>query len=349
MLNAEFAVVGDEDLVPELERQLRKRNSHATVLAGVGALVQVARMDTIDTVMAAIVGAAGLPSTLAAAQAGKTVLLANKEAMVIAGPLFRTAVRECGATILPVDSEHNALFQVLPEDYHRGLHETGVEKLILTASGGPFLDMPADQLDDVTPEQACNHPNWDMGRKISVDSATLMNKGLEVIEARWLFNAKPGQIEVVVHPQSIIHSLVAFRDGSVLAQMGNPDMRTPIAHALAWPKRMDAGVMHLDLASMSNLEFRKPDTDRFPCLALAFEALKSGEHAPVVLNAANEIAVEAFLDGRLAFTRIAGIIAAVMKQVPARSVANLEEIMECDRIARTLARQMLNSGGNTHV
>ena len=289
----------------DLADALKRAGARADVLSGADAgLKEAAGMAEADTVMAAIVGAAGLKSTFEAARCGKKILLANKESLVIAGEVFLAEARRSGARILPVDSEHNAIFQALPQDFAQGLDAAGVEKIILTASGGPFRELPAEQFSRVTPEQACNHPNWRMGRKISVDSATLMNKGLEVIEARWLFNAHPDQIEVLVHPQSIVHSMVAYRDGSVLAQMGTPDMRTPIAHALAWPRRIEAGVEHLNLARINDLSFEKPDLDRFPCLGLAFEAMHSGAGAPVTLNAANEVAVDAFLNRRMGFDRI---------------------------------------------
>jgi 1-deoxy-D-xylulose-5-phosphate reductoisomerase len=243
--------------------------------------------------------------------------------------------------VLPVDSEHNAIFQALPPEFRNGLDTVGVDKIILTASGGPFLDMPASQLSQVTPEQACNHPNWDMGRKISVDSATLMNKGLEVIEARWLFNATPEQIEVLVHPQSIVHSMVAYRDGSIIAQMGTPDMRTPIAHALAWPDRIEAGVDRLNLARMNDLSFHEPDLNRFPCLALAFQAMQAGGSAPVTLNAANEVAVERFLEGRVGFDQIPQIVGTVMDRITVSPVNNLEDVLEQDKIARHMANDYL--------
>jgi 1-deoxy-D-xylulose-5-phosphate reductoisomerase len=290
--------------------------------------------------MAAIVGAAGLQSVFHAARHGKKILLANKESLVIAGEVFVAEARRSGARILPVDSEHNAIFQSLPSGFEEGLDRAGVEKIILTASGGPFLDLPANELSRVTPQQACKHPNWDMGRKISVDSATLMNKGLEVIEARWLFNARPEQIEVLIHPQSIVHSMVAYRDGSILAQMGTPDMRTPIAHALAWPERIEAGVERLNLAQMNDLSFQEPDRGRFPCLELAFEAMHRGDSAPATLNAANEVAVERFLEGRFGFDRIPELVAAVMEQVPVTPLRSLGDVLEQNRLARSAAEQI---------
>jgi 1-deoxy-D-xylulose-5-phosphate reductoisomerase len=285
------------------------------------------------------VGAAGLNSAFEAARRGKKILLANKESLVIAGEVFVAEAKKNRARILPVDSEHNAIFQALPDGFEHGLDAAGVEKIILTASGGPFRQLPADQFASVTPEQACNHPNWNMGRKISVDSATLMNKGLEVIEARWLFNAHPEQIEVLVHPQSIIHSMVSYRDGSVLAQMGTPDMRTPIAYALAWPGRIESGVDHLNLAQMNDLSFEKPDLARFPCLGLAFEAMSSGASAPVTLNAANEVAVAAFLDGKIGFDQIPRLVSAVMERISVSAVKDLDDVLEHDRYARQTAQQ----------
>jgi 1-deoxy-D-xylulose-5-phosphate reductoisomerase len=300
----------------------------------------VAALPEVDTVMAAIVGAAGLQPTLAAVRAGKRVLLANKEALVMAGELFMHEVQASGAVLLPVDSEHNAIYQSLPAGYAGSLAEVGVAKLLLTASGGPFRTLPLEALALVTPEQACAHPNWVMGKKISVDSATMMNKGLEVIEARWLFNALAEQIEVVIHPQSVIHSLVQYVDGSVLAQLGNPDMRTPIAHALAYPQRIAAGVAPLDLFAIGRLDFCAPDLERFPCLGLAYQALKAGGNAPAVLNAANEVAVATFLEGRLAYRRIADVIAATLDSIASAPVADLNSVMMADALARDTATTM---------
>ena len=300
------------------------------LLFGAEALEVIAAHPQIEAVMAAIVGAAGLASTLAAVRAGKRVLLANKEAMVMAGPLVTSAARASGARILPVDSEHNAIFQCFSEGRF-------VTRVILTASGGPFRATPVESLGTVTPEQACAHPNWVMGRKISVDSATMMNKGLEVIEARWLFEVAPERIEVLIHPQSIVHSLVEYADGSMIAQLSNPDMRVPIAHALAWPERIDSGARSLDLALIKTLSFERPDVNRFPCLALAHAALRAGGTAPAVLNAANEVAVEAFLAGRLAFTGIAGVIAGTLDAVPARAADDLPAVMAADGQARRAA------------
>ncbi len=334
---ADVAVIADPSRVSELAAQLEEAGSKAEILAGQEGLASAATLPETDAVMAAIVGAAGLEPTFRAAQQGKKILLANKESLVIAGEVFIAEARRSGSPVLPVDSEHNAIFQSLPPEFANGLDAIGVEKIILTASGGPFLDLPAAQLEAVTPEQACAHPNWDMGRKISVDSATLMNKGLEVIEARWLFNAHPDQIDVLVHPQSIVHSMVSYRDGSVIAQLGTPDMRTPIANVLAWPDRIDAGVAHLNLAQINDLSFREPDLERFPCLALAFAAMKTGDSAPAILNAANEVAVERFLDGRIGFRNIPELVEEVLNRVPVTSLASLEDVMEQDRLARSRA------------
>jgi 1-deoxy-D-xylulose-5-phosphate reductoisomerase len=301
------------------------------LLFGAAALVFIAEHAETELVMAAIVGAAGLASTLAAVRAGKRVLLANKEALVMAGPLVMRAARASGAQILPVDSEHNAVFQCFFE-------KKFIRKITLTASGGPFRGMAPENLKAVTPDEACAHPNWVMGRKISVDSATMMNKGLEVIEARWLFDLGPEQIEVLIHPQSIVHSLVEYADGSVLAQLSNPDMRVPIANALAYPERIDSGAQPLDLCVVKNLSFERPDPGRFPCLALASAALRTGGTAPAMLNAANEIAVEAFLTGRLAFTGIAGVIADTLGALPAAPADDLAAVMEADARARRLAQ-----------
>ena len=338
--NVRLAVIADASLEGELRAALAARGATSEVLSGESGLVAAAGADDSDTVMAAIVGAAGLQSVFHAARRGKKILLANKESLVIAGEVFVAEARRNSAQILPVDSEHNAIFQSLPSGFEDGLDGAGVEKIILTASGGPFLDLPANDLSRVTPEQACRHPNWEMGRKISVDSATLMNKGLEVIEARWLFNARPDQIEVLIHPQSIVHSMVSYRDGSILAQMGTPDMRTPIAHALAWPERIEAGVERLNLAQMNDLSFEEPDRGRFPCLGLAFEAMRRGDSAPATLNAANEVAVERFLEGRFDFDRIPQLVAAVMEQVPVTPLSSLEDVLEQDRLARRAAEQM---------
>jgi len=337
--DAALAVTADPTLERDLSDALKRHGARAEVLSGDAGLKEAAGMAETDIVMAAIVGAAGLNSTFEAARCGKKILLANKESLVIAGEVFIAEARKNQARILPVDSEHNAIFQALPAGFEQGLEAVGVEKIILTASGGPFRDLPAERFSAVTPEQACNHPNWNMGRKISVDCATLMNKGLEVIEARWLFNAHPDQIEVVVHPQSIVHSMVAYRDGSVLAQMGTPDMRTPIAYALAWPRRIEAGVERLNLARMNNLSFEQPDLVRFPCLGLAFQAIRSGASAPVTLNAANEVAVDAFLAGRIGFESIAHLVGDVMERTAVSGVQNLDDVLEHDRQARQTANE----------
>ena len=339
--DAELAVIADPALENELYSTLKAFGASAEVMSGQAGLIAAAGLPEVDIVMAAIVGAAGLRPTLQAAETGKKVLLANKESLVIAGEVFVTTARINGARVLPVDSEHNAIFQAMPTGFEEGLEQAGVEKIILTASGGPFLNMPATQLSLVTPAQACKHPNWDMGRKISVDSATLMNKGLELIEARWLFNARPDQLEVLIHPQSIVHSMVAYRDGSVLAQLGTPDMRTPIAHALAWPERIEAGVERLNLAQESDLSFHPPDFERFPCLGLAFEAMRAGESAPVTLNAANEIAVEAFLDERIAFDRISPLVNEVMQSLEVSGINNLDDVLMHDKLARSKALELV--------
>ena len=336
-----FAVVRDARLAAELRSRLAEVASSTIVEYGPDALIRMAELPEVDTVMAAIVGAAGLPSTLAAAFAGKRVLLANKEALVMAGPVFMNAVRQSGAILLPIDSEHNAIFQSLPSDYSGDLSKSGVRSLLLTASGGPFLNTAIADLERVTPEQACAHPKWVMGRKISVDSASMMNKGLEVIEAHWLFNVPPAQIEVVIHPQSVVHSLVQYLDGSVIAELGNPDMRTPIAHALAYPERIASGVAALDLFKIAELKFERPDFGRFPCLALAYRALREGDSAPATLNAANEIAVQAFLDGVIGFTMIPKVIGAVMDLLPIVKLASLADVLAADSAARRTAEQVI--------
>ncbi|WP_119144994.1 1-deoxy-D-xylulose-5-phosphate reductoisomerase [Pseudomonas reidholzensis] len=340
-----YAVVPSAEAAARLRAGLADAGSATEVLEGEAGLCQVASASDVDAVMAAIVGAAGLRPTLAAVEAGKKVLLANKEALVMSGALFMQAVRRSGAVLLPIDSEHNAIFQCLPGDYARGLGAVGVRRILLTASGGPFRETPAAQLEQVTPEQACAHPNWSMGRKISVDSASMMNKGLELIEACWLFDAAPAQVEVVVHPQSVIHSLVDYVDGSVLAQLGNPDMRTPIANALAWPERIDSGVAPLDLFAIARLDFQAPDEQRFPCLRLARQAAEAGNSAPAVLNAANEVAVEAFLQRRIRFPEIAGMIEQVLDQEPVVAVSSLEAVFAADQRARELSREWLRRHG----
>ena len=336
-----FAAIPDERSAEALRARLKTAGCDTEVLAGANALCDIAAHADVEVVMAAIVGAAGLPSSLAAARAGKTVLLANKEALVMAGRIFMNAVRDNGAVLLPIDSEHNAIFQSLPRHFGEGLASVGVRKIILTASGGPFRTRSLGELHSVTPDEACAHPNWVMGRKISVDSATMMNKGLEVIEAHWLFNASAEMIEVVVHPQSIVHSMVEYLDGSVIAQLGNPDMRTPIAYGLGFPERIDAGVGTLDLTRAGKLEFSPIDTARFPCVRLAYDALKRGDTAPAVLNAANEIAVEAFLNGALAFTEIPRVIEEVLENVTIVAAATLNDIFEADATARVAARERI--------
>jgi 1-deoxy-D-xylulose-5-phosphate reductoisomerase len=332
------AVIAEQSRYAQLRDGLRARGLATEARAGATALDEIAGGDQSDTVIAAIVGAAGVSSTLAAARAGKRLLLANKESVVLAGRVLMQAALEHGAQVLPIDSEHNAIFQCLPADGSRG----GVRRLLLTASGGPFRGRSRASLRDITPDQACAHPNWVMGRKISVDSATLMNKGLEVIEAHHLFGLCADQIEVVVHPQSVIHSLVDYVDGSVLAQLGNPDMRTALAYGLSWPERIDSGVAPLDLAAIGRFDFEAPDLDAFPCLGLAYAALRTGGSAPAILNAANEVAVAAFLDGRLDFLGIAALIAATLDAMPAEPASDLAVLMACDGDARRKAGELLS-------
>ena len=336
-----FAVMLDEAAAIQLRQRVREAGLGTEVLSGMAALEQVAVLAEVDAVMAAIVGAAGLRPTLAAARAGKKILLANKETLVMAGNVFMDAVRASGATLLPIDSEHNAIFQALPRGYDGNLAASGVRRILLTASGGPFRDTPLEELHNVTPEQACAHPNWVMGRKISVDSASMMNKGLEVIEAHWLFNAHADDIQVVIHPQSVIHSLVEYVDGSVLAQLGNPDMRTPIAYGLAYPERIDAGVAPLDLFKVATMNFVAPDFERFPCLALAYRALRAAGTAPAVLNAANEVAVAAFLDKEISFLHIPRVIEAVLDVLPVNTVGSLDDVLGADAEARRVAQQQI--------
>jgi 1-deoxy-D-xylulose-5-phosphate reductoisomerase len=340
-----FAVVPEASAARTLQDDLRAAGLSTRVLVGEEGLCQIAADPEVDAVMAAIVGAAGLRPTLAAVEAGKKILLANKEALVMSGALFMQAVRKSGSVLLPIDSEHNAIFQCMPQDFARGLDKVGVRRILLTASGGPFRQTPLAELAHVSPEQACAHPNWSMGRKISVDSASMMNKGLELIEACWLFDAKPSQVEVVIHPQSVIHSLVDYIDGSVLAQLGNPDMRTPIANALAWPERIDSGVAPLDLFAIARLDFQAPDEERFPCLRLARLAAEAGNSAPAMLNAANEVAVAAFLDGRVRYPEIASIIEEVLNLEPVVAVEDLEAVFTADAKARVLAEQWLSRHG----
>ena len=334
----EYAVMADEECASKLEEKLKKEAPDVSILAGTDGLLQVAELETVDYVMAAIVGAAGLLPTLGAAKAGKRVLLANKEALVMSGKLFMDTVLQNNAELIPIDSEHNAIFQCIST-----ANTSSISNIILTASGGPFLDTPINELSSKTPEQACKHPKWDMGRKISVDSATMMNKGLEVIEASWLFNIKTETIKVVIHPQSIIHSLVEYKDGSVLAQLGNPDMRIPIAYGLAWPERIETCVQRLDLFDIAHLDFKKAEADRFPCLQLAREAIKQGGTSCVILNAANEVAVNEFLNKRIKFTDIPTIIESVMSDVTQNTANTLEVILRDDGLARNHALQIIGN------
>ncbi|GAB4254895.1 MAG: 1-deoxy-D-xylulose-5-phosphate reductoisomerase [Methylomicrobium sp.] len=338
----QYVVVVDEEKARQFsERIAGTPVAGTTVWSGAESLERVATLEQVDSVMAAIVGAAGLLPTLAAAKVGKAVLLANKEALVMSGDIFIKAVAESGAQLLPIDSEHNAIFQCMPAGYCAGHNAKEVRRILLTASGGPFRTKPIDELADVTPAQAVAHPNWDMGRKISVDSATMMNKGLELIEACLLFDMTPDKIQVVIHPQSVIHSMVDYVDGSVLAQMGNPDMRIPIAHALAWPERFDSGAAPLDLFEVKHMDFEQPDLNRFPCLRLAIEAVEAGGIMPTVLNAANEIAVAAFLDEQVRFTDIAVIIERSMRQFEAEQADSLALVLSADARAREVARQIV--------
>jgi 1-deoxy-D-xylulose-5-phosphate reductoisomerase len=354
-LRPEFAVMADPDAALELKGRVRAEGLPVTVLAGMDGLESVVSLPQVDTVMAAIVGAVGLRPTLAAVRNAKRVLIANKEPLVMVGDLITSEAHRHGALLLPVDSEHNAIFQCMPAscmgDDATGvgapLAKAGVKRILLTGSGGPFRTLPLAELEQVTPEQACAHPNWSMGRKISVDSATMMNKGLELIEACKLFRTGPESVEIVVHPQSVVHSMVEYADGSVLAQLGNPDMRTPIAHALAWPQRIDSGVGSLDLFSVARLDFEAPDVARFPCLRLAQEAARAGGTSPAILNAANEVAVHAFLENRIRFTAIAQIVEETLAAVPAEATATLEAALAADEMARTVAtdKVALTSGG----
>lgn len=339
----EYAVLVDEQAAEQLRAALHKLGSHTQVLQGEAALETVAALPQVQYVMAAIVGAAGLKSSLAAARAGKRILLANKESLVMSGKLFMDAVHDNQAELLPIDSEHNAIFQCMPGNHQDGLDGIGVEKIILTGSGGPFRELALGQLDKVTPAQAVAHPNWVMGRKISVDSATMMNKGLEVIEACWLFNTGLEKIEVLLHPQSVIHSMVRYVDGSVIAQLGQPDMRTPIAHALAWPERIASGVTQLDFMKMDQLSFAPVDTERYPCLHLACEAMQQGGTATAILNAANEIAVQAFLDEQLAFTGIAATVGHVLENSTLNPQQTLASVLQADAAARVMAQEYIAS------
>jgi len=338
----QVVVVGSASAADALQHLLaEKKLGQIQIQYGPEALCEVASSPECDSVMAAIVGAAGLPASLAAARAGKKVMLANKEALVMSGNLFMDAIKKSGAALLPIDSEHNAIFQCLPRHYDGQAEQHGVSKILLTASGGPFLHRDIATLTDVTPEQAIAHPNWVMGRKISIDSATMMNKGLEVIEAHWLFSAPADMIEVVIHPQSVIHSMVSYNDGSVLAQLGNPDMRTPIAYGLAYPERIASGVSPLDLVKVSKLNFEAPDFARFPCLSLAYQALKTGGSAPTILNASNEIAVQAFLDGKIGFRAIDQLIALCMDKIAVTPVTDLDGILAVDAEARAVAHTIV--------
>jgi 1-deoxy-D-xylulose-5-phosphate reductoisomerase len=334
----QYAVLANKDAADEAGELIKEAGLSTQVLSGVEGLEAVVALEETQQVMAAIVGAAGLRPTMAAARAGKRILLANKEALVMSGKLFIDEVQANNAELLPVDSEHNAIFQSMPSDYSKGLEAVGVKRILLTASGGPFRDADITTLQNVTPEEACDHPNWKMGKKISVDSATMMNKGLEVIEACWLFGTSPDKIQVVIHPQSIIHSMVAYDDGSVLAQLGNPDMRTPIAHAMAWPERMTSGVEDLDLFEISNLDFERPDMKRFPCLQIAYDAMSMGGTAPAIMNAANEVSVQAFLDKDISFTDIPNIIRKTLDEINNEEATSLESVLAADASAREFAR-----------
>ena len=339
----EVAVMRDESAASNLEQLVQSAGLNIEVLSGEQGLLDVAAHTSVDTVMAAIVGGAGLGPTLSAVRAGKKVLLANKEALVMAGALFMDAVVESGAQLLPIDSEHNAIFQCLPERYSRNLDGGGVRKILLTGSGGPFRQRSVESFPEISPDQACAHPNWSMGRKISVDSATMMNKGLELIEACWLFNTSPDHIEIVVHPQSVIHSMVEYIDGSVLAQLGNPDMRTPIAHALAWPERMESGVGRLDIIAQARLDFEAPDDVKFPALRLSRQAAEQGGTAAAILNAANEIAVQAFLDEQIRFDQIAEINEQVLNSCEAVAADSIETVLQADCQARKAAQTLVDS------
>lgn len=344
----QIAILRDQDSAAELSRRLASENVRTIVHGGEEAVASAACTSGVTTVVAAIVGAAGLIPTLTAVECGHKVLLANKEALVMSGDIFTQAVAENDAILLPVDSEHNAIFQCLPNSMQSSRPDlNGVDKILLTGSGGPFRTFPIQQLSQVTPEQACAHPNWDMGKKISVDSATMMNKGLELIEAGYLFGVGLSQIDIVVHPQSIVHSMVSYDDGSVLAQMGNPDMRTPIAHTLAWPERIDAGVKPLDFYQMKDLSFSEPDYERFPCLKLAQRAMLQGGAAPCILNAANEVAVAAFLAGEIRFTDIAVIIERTLDNMTSQQVETIDQVIEVDRLAREIASGIATAGGST--
>ena len=343
-----YAVMLDAASAEQLALKISAGGINTVVLSGVESLERVASLPEVDAVMAAIVGAAGIRPTFAAAEAGKLVLLANKETLVMAGRIFMDLVKQHHATLLPIDSEHNAIYQSLPANFNGDLKVSGINKILLTASGGPFRKTPLSALDSVTPEQACAHPNWDMGRKISVDSATMMNKGLEVIEAHWLFNAPAEKIQVVIHPQSVIHSMVSYVDGSVVAQLGNPDMRTPIAHAMGYPERIESGVPALDMFKVAHLDFEEPDFNKFVCLRLSYEALKLGNNMPTVLNAANEVAVESFLNGQMKFTAIPTMIEHALHQVTCESIATLADVLATDTHTRLVAKEWLQRHNHYH-
>ena len=338
----EYAVMSDQRSAAQLRAGIKAAGLETQVLDGIEGLKQVSSLAQVDTVIAGIVGAAGLQPALSAAQSGKRILLANKEALVMSGQLFMDAVHANGAELLPVDSEHNAIFQCMPPTPSDSPRQSGIDRILLTASGGPFRTTPLEAFRDITPEQAVSHPNWVMGQKISVDSATMMNKGLEVIEAHWLFNVSQDMIEVVIHPQSIVHSMVSYTDGSILAQLGNPDMRTPIAHCLAWPERIDSGVEPLDIFDVAKLEFEKPDLQRFPCLRLCYQAMDAGGSACIALNAANEVAVEAFLQKKIAFTAIADLIEHVLSEITITNTSTLDDILAADQAAREIARSQID-------
>ena len=340
----QYAVLVDPNAADKASVQIKSAGLDTQVLSGIEGLEKVVALEETQQVMAAIVGAAGLRPTLAAAKAGKRILLANKEALVMSGKIFMDEIQSNNAELLPIDSEHNAIFQSMPSDYSKGLKTVGVKRILLTASGGPFREADVSTLGRVTPEQACNHPNWKMGKKISVDSATMMNKGLEVIEACWLFGTSPDKIQVVIHPESVIHSMVAYDDGSVLAQLGNPDMRTPIAHAMAWPERMSSGVADLDLFETSQLNFERPDMERFPCLQLAYNAMNQGGTAPAILNAANEVAVQAFLDNKISFIKIPNIIKITLDEIESAEALSLAAILAADASAREFAQSIVAGG-----
>ena len=343
----DYVVMSDSRVADQLRVSVKDCCFKTEVMGGTRAMLQVAADSEVDVVMAAIVGAAGLLPTLSAVKAGKKVLLANKEVLVMTGSLFMKSVKKSGTQLLPIDSEHNAIFQCLPHDYETGLEKIGIRRILLTASGGPFRNLPIEALSSVKPDQACAHPNWSMGKKISVDSATMMNKGLELIEACWLFGARPCQIEVIIHPQSIIHSLVDYKDGSVIAQMGNPDMRTPITHAMAWPERVKSSVQPLSLVDIGRLDFYTPCMERFRCLQLAQDAALTGGTAATILNAANEVAVQTFIRGNLRFDRIADVIDATLQALQIEYPSNIEQVLDADKCARIQALTQIERWQNT--